>query len=363
MQVHEKRERAMNKGYLVLADGQVFEGLRFGAEVDSVGELVFTTGMCGYLETLTDPSYCGQIVMQTFPLIGNYGVIEEDFEGKSAVRGYVVREVCDTPSNFRSQYELDKFLKDRNIPGLCGLDTRELTRIIREHGVMNAVICSKIPGDLTPVRTYAVKGAVEEVSRTELTVYPPVGELRHRVALLDYGAKRNIIRELQKRGCEVTALPCTASAEDVLKLGCDGVMLSNGPGDPADDLYQIDQIRRLLGKVPMFGICLGHQLTALAVGGKTYKLKYGHRGVNQPVKEVHGKRTYITSQNHGYAVDADTVKAGRVSMVNANDGTCEGMDYPDLKCFTVQFHPEACSGPKDTSFLFDRFMNLMGGAL
>ena len=353
----------MKKGYLVLQDGRVFEGVRFGANADTIGELVFTTGMCGYIETLTDPSYAGQIVMQTYPLIGNYGIIREDFEGNCCVKGYVVREYCDAPSNFRTDCDLDTYLKEQNVPGLYGVDTRELTRIIREHGVMNATICDEVPADLKPVETYAVVGVVEAVTCKEPTVHPAVGEEMFKVSLLDYGAKNNIIRELQKRGCEVTALPCTASAEDVLKLGCDGVMLSNGPGDPADDLYQIDQIRRLLGKVPMFGICLGHQLTALAVGGKTYKLKYGHRGVNQPVKEVLGKRTYITSQNHGYAVDADTVKGGRVSMVNANDGTCEGMDYPDLKCFTVQFHPEACSGPKDTSFLFDRFMNLMGGAL
>ena len=346
---------------MVLADGQVFEGLRFGAETDSVGELVFTTGMGGYIETLTDPSYCGQIVMQTFPLIGNYGIIEEDFEGQCAVRGYVVREACTTPSNFRSQYDLDRFLKDRGVPGICGVDTRELTRIIREHGVMNAAICSSVPADLKAIGAYAVRGAVEAVSRTEMEVFPAQGEVRHRVALMDYGAKGNIIRELQKRHCEVTALPCTATAEEVLALRPDGVMLSNGPGDPADDHFQIRQIRDLLGKVPMFGICLGHQLTALAVGGKTYKLKYGHRGVNQPVKEVGGQRTYITSQNHGYAVDGESVRAGRVSLINANDGTCEGLDYPDLKCFTVQFHPEACSGPKDTAFLFDRFMNLMGG--
>ena len=354
----------MKKGYLILQDGQVFEGVRFGAETDTVGELVFTTGMCGYVETLTDPSYAGQIVMQTYPLIGNYGIIREDFEGACCVKGYVVREYCDTPSNFRTDCDLDAYLKEQSVPGLCGVDTRELTRIIREHGVMNAAICDEIPADLTPIKTYAITGVVEAVSCKELDRYPAEGEERFRVSLLDYGAKRNIVRELQKRGCTVTVLPASTSAEAILAADPDGVMLSNGPGDPAENVYQIEQIRKLLGKVPMFGICLGHQLTALAAGGSTYKLKYGHRGVNQPVRDVEGVRTYITSQNHGYAVDSDTVKLGKVRFANANDGTCEGIDYPELKAFTVQFHPEACTGPKDTSFLFDRFVDLMkGGAL
>lgn len=351
----------MKKGYLILQDGQVFEGVRFGAETDTVGELVFTTGMCGYVETLTDPSYAGQIVMQTYPLIGNYGIIREDFEGACCVKGYVVREYCDTPSNFRTDCDLDTYLKEQGVPGLCGVDTRELTRIIREHGVMNAAICDEIPADLTPVASYAITGVVEAVSCKEPDRYPAEGEECFRVSLLDYGAKRNIVRELQKRGCTVTVLPASTSAEEILAAGPDGVMLSNGPGDPAENTYQIEQIRKLLGKVPMFGICLGHQLTALAAGGSTYKLKYGHRGVNQPVRDLNGVRTYITSQNHGYAVDGDTVKLGKVRFVNANDSTCEGIDYPELKAFTVQFHPEACTGPKDTTFLFDRFVELMKG--
>lgn len=351
----------MKKGYLILQDGQVFEGVRFGAETDTVGELVFTTGMCGYVETLTDPSYAGQIVMQTYPLIGNYGIIREDFEGACCVKGYVVREYCDTPSNFRTDCDLDTYLKEQGVPGLCGVDTRELTRIIREHGVMNAAICDEIPADLTPIETYAVTGVVEAVSCKEPDRYPAEGEEWFRVSLLDYGAKRNIVRELQKRGCTVTVLPASTSAEEILAADPDGVMLSNGPGDPAENVYQIEQIRKLLGRVPMFGICLGHQLTALAAGGSTYKLKYGHRGVNQPVRDLNGVRTYITSQNHGYAVDGDTVKLGKVRFANANDGTCEGIDYPELKAFTVQFHPEACTGPKDTSFLFDRFVELMKG--
>ena len=351
----------MKKGYLVLQDGRVFEGIRFGAEADTIGELVFTTGMCGYIETLTDPSYAGQIVMQTYPLIGNYGIIREDFEGACCVKGYVVREYCDAPSNFRTDCDLDTYLKEQNVPGLYGVDTRELTRIIREHGVMNAAICDEVPADLKPVETYAVVGVVEAVTCKEPTVHPAVGEEQFKVSLLDYGAKNNIIRELQKRGCTVTVLPAATSAEDILAADPDGVMLSNGPGDPAENVYEIEQIKKLLGRVPMFGICLGHQLTALAAGGKTYKLKYGHRGVNQPVRDVNGVRTFITSQNHGYAVDSDSIRTGRLSFANANDGTCEGIDYPDLKAFTVQFHPEACTGPKDTSFLFDRFVELMKG--
>ena len=353
----------MEKAYLVLQDGQVFEGVRFGADTDTVGELVFTTGMCGYIETLTDPSYAGQIVMQTFPLIGNYGIIPEDFEGNCRVRGYVVREACDAPSNFRAKGTLDAFLKERGIPGLWGVDTRRLTRIIREEGVMNAGIYSEIPDDFSAIASYAVRGAVEQATSEKPGLYPAAGDERYRVALLDYGMKRNILRELQRRGCAVTVFPADTSAEMVLASHPDGVMLSNGPGDPAENLFQIRQIQALLGRIPLFGICLGHQLTALAAGGRTCKLKFGHRGANQPVREVNGPRTYITSQNHGYAVE-DRVPGGQVSYVNANDGTCEGIDYPSLRAFTVQFHPEACGGPKDTLFLFDRFLYLMeGGAL
>ena len=349
--------------FLVLSNGRVFEGKRIGAAGDSIGELVFTTGMEGYIETLTDESYAGQIVIQTFPLIGNYGIIEEDFEGKSAVRGYIVREECETPSNFRCNYPLDEFLKKNNIPGLCGLDTRALTRMLREEGTMNAMICDTVPDVLDALKNYAVRGVVAEVSRKEPAVYPAEGETRFRVTLLDYGAKNNIIRSLTKRGCEVTVVPQNTSAEDILAGDPDGIMLSNGPGDPEENTYCIEQIRKLIGKKPIFGICLGHQLTALAMGGKTVKLKYGHRGANQPVKEVDGTRTYITSQNHGYAVVSESLgKEARVTFINANDKSCEGVEYPLLDCFTVQFHPEACGGPKDTDFLFDRFIEKMKGA-
>lgn len=353
---------SMEKAYLVLSDGRAFAGERVGASGNCVGELVFTTGTVGYLETLTDPSYAGQIVMQTFPQIGNYGVIPADFEGKCAARGYVVRELCDAPSNFRAEYDLDTFLKNEGIPGICGVDTRELTRILREEGVMSAMICDAVPEDLSALREFAVTGVVAEVSQREGSVYPAEGEERFRVALINYGAKGNIIRCLQKRGCAVTVVPHDTSAEDILAMRPDGVMLSNGPGDPAENTFEIAQIAKLIGKVPVFGICLGHQLTALALGGKTVKLKYGHRGANQPVKEVGGTRTYITTQNHGYAVLSDSLAdVGRELYVNANDGSCEGMEYPGKRCFTVQFHPEACAGPQDMEFLFDRFVSMMGG--
>lgn len=347
------------KRYLILEDGTVFEGKAFGADVSAVGELVFTTGMCGYIETLTDESYFGQIVLQTFPLIGNYGIIEEDFEGECSVKAYAVREVCEEPSNFRCQKMLDTFLKEKGIPGICGIDTRAVTKRIREKGVMNAAVADEIPADLGFIKGYKIVNAVENVTCKQSTVYNESG--KYSVALIDYGAKRNIIRELVKRGCKVTVLPALTAAEDILKLNPDGVMLSNGPGNPSENTCQINEIKKLTGNVPIFGICLGHQLLSLALGAKTEKLKYGHRGVNQPVKEVNGARTYITSQNHGYAVVSGSVKKGEISFINANDGTCEGINYPNIKAFSVQFHPEACSGPRDTAFLFDRFIKLMEG--
>ena len=356
----------MSKAYLVLQDGTVYEGESFGAAADAIGELVFNTSVVGYIETLTDPSYYGQIIMQTFPQVGNYGIIEEDFEGVCACRGYVVREWCREPSNFRSQYDLDTFLKKRGVPGICGVDTRAITQHIRDHGVMNAMICASVPDDLSALKDYAVKGGVEATTTKECVLYPPVGEKRCDVTLIDYGAKHNIVRELQQRGCAVLEVPAGTSAEAILSGQPDGVMLSNGAGDPADNTACIAEIKKLLGKVPLFGICLGHQLAALAAGGETVKLKYGHRGGNQPVKDLETGHTYITSQNHGYAVVAESLPTGRVRFVNANDGTCEGIDYPEWNAFTVQFHPEACAGPRDTSLLFDRFVETMlkakGGA-
>ena len=348
--------------YLVLSNGTVFEGLRIGAPVDRIGELVFTTGMVGYLETLTDPSFYGQIVTHAFPMIGNYGLIPEDFEGKSALFGYIVRELCEAPSNFRSRGALDSYLKEQRIPGLCGVDTREIVRITREEGVMNAMICDTVPENLSVLRAYRVEKAVISVSVREKAIHPAEGRERFRVALLDYGVKRNIIRSLQRRGCTVTVWPAATPAETILAEDPDGILLSNGPGDPKENTGCIAEIRKLLGEKPLFGICLGHQLTALALGGDTVRLKYGHRGGNQPVRDLRSGRTRITSQNHGYAVVSETLKGiGIETFVNANDGSCEGMAYPDLRCFTVQFHPEACPGPQDTAFLFDRFLQMMGG--
>lgn len=349
--------------YLVLGNGSVFEGQRIGYKTpETIGELVFTTGMVGYLETLTDPSYAGQIVVQTFPLIGNYGVIPNDFEGKPAVSGYVVRELCGTPSNFRSEGELDSWLTENKIPGICGVDTREITRQIREQGVMNAIICDEIPSDLSQVNSYLVQNVLRQVTCTAPKIYPAQGTKQYAVTLIDYGAKRNIIRSLQQRGCEVTVVPAFTSAETILAGDPDGVMLSNGPGDPAENVSCIAEISKLIGQLPVFGICLGHQMTALAMGGRTFKLKYGHRGGNQPATDLENGRTYITSQNHGYAVDAGSLgETGIQTFVNANDGSCEGIRYPGKQCFTVQFHPEAHSGPQDTSFLFDRFIQMMGG--
>ena len=352
----------MKKRYLVLQNGRVFQGRAFGAEASCVGELVFTTGMTGYIETLTDPSYCGQIVLQTFPLIGNYGMIDEDAEGECALCGYVVREWCDAPSNFRSGGNIDSYLKKRGIPGIYGVDTREITGIIRECGVMNACICDD-PEEAEILRelyTYRVENALEKVSTKSVGKYAAENAKRS-IALIDYGAKRNIIRELLHRGCNIAVYPHDTPAEVILSSGADGVMLSNGPGDPADYGAEAEVIAKLLGRVPIFGICLGHQLLAIASGGRTVKLKYGHRGANQPARDIRTGRTYITSQNHGYAVDADSVAAAVQSFVNANDGTCEGLEYPGYGAFSVQFHPEACAGPHDTSFLFDRFCRLADG--
>lgn len=350
--------------YICLENGQTFKGYSFGAESDVIGELVFTTGMGGYIETLTDPSYYGQIVMQTFPLIGNYGMISEDMESKkSYVSAYVVREKCDNPSNFRCEGTLEEFLKENNIVGVYGVDTREITKIIRESGVMNAQITTN-PNkvDYEKVKEYKVTKAVESVS-THKPELSPSNEHKFNVVLLDYGAKKNIIRELNKRGCNVAVMPYNTKAEDILKLGVDGVMLSNGPGDPSENTEAVEELKKLIGKVPIFGICLGHQLLALAMGGETTKLKYGHRGVNQPVKNLETGRTYISSQNHGYAVVSESVEknGGVIMYVNANDNTCEGVDYPDKMAFSVQFHPEACSGPHDTQFIFDKFIKMMGG--
>lgn len=365
------------QAYLILANGRVFRGQSIGCPGTTIGEVVFATGMVGFEETLTDPSYYGQIITQTYPLIGNYGMNHEDVEsGKIWARGYIVREACKTPSNFRSEETLDAFLKKYGIIGIEGIDTRSLTRTLRESGVMNGAITTEFDPEAEPekvaallpqIEAYAVTEAVKTVTCSEAKTYEPTaqgtwGEAPLHVALLDLGCKNNIVRCLQKRGCRVTVLPGTTTAAELKALNPDGLMLSNGPGDPAENVETIKNIGEMLDSgIPAFGICLGHQLTALAAGAKTCKLKYGHRGANQPVSHISGKRTFITSQNHGYAVEGETLPAevGQVSYRNANDGTCEGVDYFRWNCFTVQFHPEANGGPKDTEFLFDQFVSRM----
>ena len=340
--------------YLVLEDGTVFEGQMLGATGEATGELVFTTGMAGYLETLTDPSYYGQIIVQTFPLIGNYGVIPDDFESASiGARGYIVKHPCETPSNFRSEGVLHAFLKERGIVGLSGIDTRALTKRIRERGVMNGRITGAPPTqtDIDAARAYKIQNSVAAVSsrQTQRT-----DGARH-VVLMDFGAKRGIAEALSARGCAVWTVPFDVSAEEILRMNPVGVMLSNGPGDPAAPENEgiVGVIRTLMNSgIPIFGICLGHQLMALANGYPTRKLKFGHRGANQPVKEAGTDSVYITSQNHGYEVVAENS-----SFVNVNDGSCEGLDYG--RSFSVQFHPEAKGGPLDTAFLFDRFIERM----
>ena len=340
---------------MTLANGRQFTGYSFGAEKEVVGELVFTTGMTGYIETLTDPSYYGQIVTQTFPLIGNYGMIETDMESKKPwVTAYIVREKCDMPSNFRCGGTIDDYLKKQGIPGIYGIDTRELTKIVREAGVMNAAITKKPLKDLDEVRAYTIKDAVKSVTCDEIEYLGDPNGIK--VAVWDFGAKRNIMRELAKRGCYCMKVPSYYTAEQILALEPQGLMLTNGPGDPSENTEVIANIKKLAGKLPIFGICLGHQLFALAMGGRTKKMKYGHRGSNQPVKNLDTGRVYISSQNHGYEVISSSVEGGKLSFVNANDGTCEGFEYPELNAYTVQFHPEACGGPMDASFLFDKFI-------
>lgn len=351
-------------GYLVLENGKVFRGERFGAAGEVTAEVVFTTGMTGYLETLTDPSYWGQMVVQTFPLIGNYGVIPADFEsGSIGPRAYIVKHWCQEPSNFRSEGDLDTFFQEKNVAALSGIDTRALTKILRERGVMNGVITDDPAHvDLEALKAYRVTGAVQAVSTGERYVIKPEGEVKKRVALLDFGLKKNIWRELVNRGAEVTVCPCGTTAAELKKWDFDGIMLSNGPGDPAENLEIIENLKEICKlNIPIFGICLGHQLLALAHGCRTEKLKYGHRGGNQPVKDLEKDRVYITSQNHGYAVVSKSIDpaVGKELFVNVNDGTCEGIRYLDCPAFTTQFHPEACAGPLDTGELFDAFFAMM----
>lgn len=349
--------------YLVLENGKTYRGEFFGAEGEVVAEVVFTTGMTGYLETLTDRSYYGQIVVQTFPLIGNYGVIPSDFESDAiGPVAYIVKDVCQDPSNFRCEGSLDTFLKERNIVGLKGIDTRSLTKTIREKGVMNGVITDDpSKADFDAIKEYKIVDAVKNSSTKEIITVENEKE-KYRVALLDFGLKRNIYRKLDEYGSTVVICPHDTTAQQIKALNVDGIMLSNGPGDPADCTEVIANLKEIMKLgIPMFGICLGHQLLALANDIKTEKLKYGHRGANQPVKNTETKRVYISSQNHGYAVVSDSIdeKTATELFVNVNDGTCEGIRYKNFDGFSVQFHPEACGGPEETGSLFDEFFGMI----
>lgn len=355
----------MNEAYLILQNGQVYRGQRFGAPGQIEAELVFTTGMVGYLETLTDPSYHGEIVVQTFPLIGNYGVIPEDFESdRPRLSAYVVREACATPSNFRSQGALDDYLRQQGVIGLCGIDTRQLTRTLREVGVMNAAIVDQVPQDLQGF-TARLKEKSLQSDVYQVTCSQPysLGEGRRHVVLWDLGCKKAMAQALIQRDCRLTVVPAGTSAEEVLRYHPDGILLSNGPGDPVSYPDIVRQVGLAAAKgVPMMGICLGHQLLALSQGAGRAKMKYGHRGANQPVRRLSDRRLFVTCQNHGYAILTDALPANAVpTYENVNDLTNEGLAYQDKPAFSVQFHPEACAGPQDTSFVFDQFIQMMEG--
>lgn len=354
------------KAFLILEDGTVFTGTSIGSTREVISEIVFNTSMTGYLEVLTDPSYAGQAVVMTYPLIGNYGITPDMESRKPWPDGYIVRELSRTASNFRCQGTIQDFLKEHDIPGIAGIDTRALTKMLRDKGTMNGMITTKedynVEEIIPRLKAYHTGREVDKVTCTEKSVLKGKGK---KVALLDLGAKNNIAQSLNKRGCEVTIYPAHTPAEEILAAKPDGIMLSNGPGDPKACEDIIQEIKKLYDSdVPIFAICLGHQLMALATGADTHKLKYGHRGGNHPVKDLETGRVYISSQNHGYVVDVDTLdpKVVQPAFVNVNDGTNEGLRYVNKNIFTVQFHPEACPGPQDSAYLFDRFINMMEGA-
>ena len=352
------------KAFLILEDGTVFTGQSIGAPREVISEIVFNTSMTGYLEVLTDPSYAGQAVVMTYPLIGNYGICYEDMESdRPWLDAFIVRELSRIPSNFRSEDTIQNFLLKYDIPGIAGIDTRALTKILREKGTMNGCITTdehyQIDDILPKLKAYTTGKVVEKVTCKEKYVLEGDGP---KVAHLDLGAKRNIARSLNERGCEVTVYPALTSAEEILAANPDGIMLSNGPGDPKECTSVIEEIRKLYASdIPIFAICLGHQLMALANGADTHKMKYGHRGGNHPVRDLSDGRVYISSQNHGYVVDTDNLDPSVAvpAFENVNDGTNEGLSYTGKNIFTVQYHPEACPGPRDSAYLFDRFMKMM----
>lgn len=390
------------KAFLILEDGTVFEGTHIGADKEVISEIVFNTSMAGYLEVLTDPSYAGQAVCMTYPLIGNYGICKDDMESRKPwPDGFIVRELSRNYSNFRADISIQQFLEENGVPGIAGIDTRALTKILREKGTMNGMITTnenynfdeilprlkayttgKVVEKVTCDHVYEVKGsqsltengAISGSAKFDATAFAEgvrekkpslVKELNgkgKKVALLDLGTKANIAYSLKSRGCDVTVYPAQTKAEEIIAAAPDGIMLSNGPGDPKECTEIIAEIRKLYDTdIPIFAICLGHQLMALATGADTYKMKYGHRGGNHPVKDLATGRVYISSQNHGYVVDMDKLdpKVATPAFINVNDGTNEGLNYTGKKIFTVQFHPEACCGPQDSGYLFDRFIDMM----
>ena len=349
------------KVYLTLQNGTVFQGYAFGAEGEVTGELVFSTGMVGYIETLTDPCNYGQIVVQTFPLIGNYGMMRNDVESKKAwVSAYVVREICEEPSNFRSEGTLEAYLKEQGVVGIYGVDTRQLTKILREEGVMNARVSKKplTEAEIKEMGAFRIEDAVNATAANEKGFYE-ADDAKYTVALWNFGAKRSTINDLLAQGCNVIDIPATSTAEEILATGAHGVVLSEGAGDPSENKQIIEEITKLIGKKPIYGMGLGHQLLALALGASTKKHKYGHRGGNQPVKCVKCGKVYISSQNHGYEVVADSVKQGKISFTNVNDNSCEGIEYNELGAFSTQFAPGACSIGNPVNPIYDKFFTLM----